>query len=242
MMTFQINIKRIYSIGEYIVNYIKTSINSLRIGDTIYFANKDGVIPLKIIDCSPSEDLIIEREYDNYFCRNSEYIYYLDKDIETLNGLADITSQFFTNPFYAGAFYDLLTSNTGRTEKCPEEGSFIAYKKIEFEPGAEGIAVLKIPNDAKRLTTNEVQWLSPVGGLCYPTYKCRADKAKVLQFETIEGVDLNGIVNQAHSKQRPSFKYNLYDIAVADSFDLNPNNTCSHGINFFMNREDAVNY
>ena len=166
--------------------------------------------------------------------------------MEIQNGLEDITYQIFTDPIYANSFYDLLTSNTVRTAKCPEEGSFIAYKKIEFELGAEGIAVLEIPEDAERLTANHVQWLKdkdlPEGGLCYPTYKCRADKAKVLKFETIEGVDLNSIVNQAHSKTYPSFKYNLYDIAVADTFDPDPNNTCSYGIYFFMNREDAVNY
>ena len=122
---------------------------------------------------------------------------------------------------------------------CPKEGSFIGYKQIRFcKPHyrgdmamVRGIAVLEIPEDAKRINA---------GG-----NKCRASKAKVLRIESFDGEELD--IDVAYSRYTSSIgqspmKYSKGEMVYADSFDESRFNTCSNGIHFFMSREDAVHY
>ena len=125
---------------------------------------------------------------------------------------------------------------------CPKEGSFIGYKQIRLgkycytsaidgRPKVRGIAVLEIPEDAKRINAG--------------SNKCRASKAKVLRIESFDGEELD--IDNAYSKytsligQSP-MKYSKGEMVYPDSFDENRFNTCSNGIHFFMSREDAVHY
>lgn len=103
---------------------------------------------------------------------------------------------------------------------CPEEGSFIGYKK------ANGCIVkLLILEDAKRSSAS--------------TAKCRCDKAKVLEIRDIK---TGKKVNKVNSDYDSNFIYRVGEIASVDNFDNNRWNECTTGIHFFLNKEDAINY
>lgn len=122
--------------------------------------------------------------------------------------------------------------------KCPEEGSFIGYKKVDVLPdqlsdeenwSPEIIAVLEIPADAKRIG--------------FGTDKCRCSKAKVLRFEDLKGDIIYGdIIAQSCGYANKSITYKVGEMVYPDSFDENKFNTCSNGIHFFMSKDDAIDY
>ena len=103
---------------------------------------------------------------------------------------------------------------------CPEEGSFIGYKK------ANGCIVeLLILEDSKRSSAT--------------TMKCRCDKAKVLDIEDIE----TGLkVQVVRSNYDFNFVYKVGEIVSVENFDNNRWDECSTGIHFFVNKENALNY
>ena len=103
---------------------------------------------------------------------------------------------------------------------CPEEGSFIGYKKA-----GKCIVKLLIPEDAKRSSAT--------------TAKCRCDKAKVLDIEDIKTGEK---VMKVSSNYNSNFIYRIGEIVTVNNFDDNRWNECSTGIHFFMNRENAINY
>ncbi len=117
---------------------------------------------------------------------------------------------------------------------CPEKGSFVAYKKVLKRPRAylssenEMIAVLEIPADAKR---------SSGGG----TRKCRCDKAKVVCFYDCHGDVLNEIT-EGYSAFDRSFVYRVGEYVTEKRFDDDRWETCSRGIHFFINLQEAINY
>ena len=103
---------------------------------------------------------------------------------------------------------------------CPEEGSFIGYKK------AGGCIVkLLILEDSKRSSAT--------------TSKCRCDKAKVLE---IKDINTGELMNEITSTYDHNFVYKVGEIVSVDDFDENRWNECSTGIHFFMNKENALNY
>ena len=103
---------------------------------------------------------------------------------------------------------------------CPEEGSFIGYKKA-----GKYLVKLLILKDSKRSSAT--------------TSKCRCDKAKVLNIEDI----ITGLkVMEVSSDYNPEFIYRVGEIVAVDNFDDNRWNECAPGIHFFMNRENAINY
>ena len=103
---------------------------------------------------------------------------------------------------------------------CPEEGSFIGYKK------ANGCIVeLLILEDSKRSSAT--------------TMKCRCDKAKVLDIEDIK----TGLkVQVVRSNYDFNFVYKVGEIVSVENFDNNRWDECSTGIHFFVNKENALNY
>ena len=104
---------------------------------------------------------------------------------------------------------------------CPSDGAFIGWKKIK---GC--IIQLLIPEDAKRCSAT--------------TQKCRCEFAKVVSITRIDnGEELQSIENTAYS---PSVFYKVGEIVKPDSFDEDRWNECSHGIHFFINKQDALNY
>ena len=99
--------------------------------------------------------------------------------------------------------------------QCPEEGAFVAWKKCDNNV----IVKLLIPEDAKRSSAT--------------TRKCRASKALVLEVIGAE----KGI-----SQNDASFVYEVGKEVIPDSFDNDRWKECSHGIHFFITRNEAENY
>lgn len=110
---------------------------------------------------------------------------------------------------------------------CPSEGSFIGWKKAKsgnYRCHQDVIVKLEIPEDAKRT--------SAAGR------KCRCDKAKVLAIYYMDGNE----AAKAYSAYNRNFVYLPGDIVIADRFDEDRWNECSHGIHFFITREEAENF
>lgn len=106
--------------------------------------------------------------------------------------------------------------------ECPSDGAFVGWKKVN-----NVLIKLEIPADAKRSSAT--------------TNKCRCDKAKVLGFYDTLGVnelDITEFVNDKYEK----CKYVKGEMVYPDSFDEDRWNECSHGIHFFVNKQDAINY
>ena len=103
----------------------------------------------------------------------------------------------------------------GIVMNCPEEGSFIGYKKADGK-----IVTLKILEDALRSSAT--------------TYKCRCSEALVLEIE-------DGLT-RVRSDHDPSFVYTVNEIVSVNNFDTNRWNECSTGIHFFTSKLMAKNY
>ena len=104
---------------------------------------------------------------------------------------------------------------------CPEEGSFIGFKKA-----GEKIIKLQIPKNAKRSSAT--------------TRKCRCSKAKVLSITEIDGSDSG--ITEIRSDRDESFIYKVGETVSVSNFDENRWNECSTGIHFFITRDEAVRY
>jgi len=102
---------------------------------------------------------------------------------------------------------------------CPETGSFVAWKKA-----GEYIVKLEIPEDAKRSSAT--------------TSKCRASMAKVLEIQNEDGTR----ANKADVRSSRGKTYKIGEIVYPDKWDNNRWNECSHGIHFFMTRQEAVEW
>ena len=104
---------------------------------------------------------------------------------------------------------------------CPSEGAFIGWKKVEWKY----LVKLQIPEDARRSSAT--------------TRKCRCDKAMVLDITSLDGEDhYDEVTNNNYSETI----YKVGEMVYPDSFDENRWNECSHGIHFFVNKQDAINY
>ena len=108
----------------------------------------------------------------------------------------------------------------GYSLACPEEGSFIGYKKAD-----KYLVKLLIPEDAKRSSAT--------------TMKCRCDKAKVLE---IKDIDTGEKVEETSSDYDPNFIYKVGEIVSVEDFDEDRWNECAPGIHFFVCKENALKY
>lgn len=104
---------------------------------------------------------------------------------------------------------------------CPSDGSFIGWTKVHGK-----LIKLEIPEDAKRSSAT--------------TNQCRCDKAKVLSITDIDGNNpINKIANEI---QMHHITYKVGKMVYSDSFDEERWNECSHGIHFYIDKQDAINY
>ena len=105
---------------------------------------------------------------------------------------------------------------------CPEEGAFIAWKKVKGY-----VVKLRIPEDAKRSSAT--------------SRKCRCSHAVVLGIQNLDGsrADIDSVVNEDYYVKAT---YTVGETVHADSWDEDRWNECSHGIHFFITRDEAVNY
>lgn len=136
---------------------------------------------------------------------------------------ADLRNANLWNADLADANLKNIKTNTntiGYHLACPEEGSFIGYKKAH-----RYLIKLLIPENAKRSSAT--------------TMKCRCNKAKVLNIEDIVTGEK---VEEIKSNYDPKFIYKVGEIITVDDFDDNRWNECAPGIHFFMNKDNAINY
>ena len=111
---------------------------------------------------------------------------------------------------------------------CPETGSFVGWKKAFGYAGSikrnTMIVKLEIPEDAERSSATK--------------NKCRASMARVLEIQNVDGTkaDVTEIMTDL------CWIYKVGEIVYPDSWDDNRWNECSHGIHFFMTREEAVEW
>ena len=104
---------------------------------------------------------------------------------------------------------------------CPEEGDFIAWKRVN-----NIIVKLSIPAEAKRSSAT--------------SRKCRCEFAEVLELQNLDGTPYKDdkVVNDNYVETI----YKVGEIVHPDSWDDDRWNECSHGIHFFMTRDEAVRY
>lgn len=122
---------------------------------------------------------------------------------------------------------------TGLTSVCPQEGSFIGYKKAYYKKFEDGwlikepyIVKLLIPEDAKRSSST--------------SRKCRCDKVKVLSITNLDGTETD--VKTVYSYADEKFTYTVGKTVEVKNFDENRWNECAPGIHFWMDRIEAVEY
>lgn len=99
--------------------------------------------------------------------------------------------------------------------QIPQEGELIVWKKLRG-----GICKLRIPPDAKRTG-------SIVGR------KCRCEFAVVLELP--KGTEIG------HGTHDGTL-YRKLQIVRADAYDPDPRVECSHGVHFFLSKEEAEDY
>ena len=110
-----------------------------------------------------------------------------------------------------------LRGTKGLEQQCIlPAGDLIVYKKTQ-----QGIVTLRIPVDAQRVNA-------------YGSRKCRAEFAKVLS--------LPPRLRVAYGVHDEKFAYRKGKIVRPDGWDSDPRVECSHGIHFFITREEAEAY
>lgn len=139
---------------------------------------------------------------------------------------ANLSGAYLCGAYLSGA--DLSGANLSGAEEvpyvpfaCPSDGAFIGWKKVK---GC--LVMLEIPEDARRCSCT--------------SQKCRCDKAKVLGI-----TDLNTNKSVSEIKNTsfyPAVTYVAGEMVYPDAFDENRWNECSHGIHFFINKQNAIDY
>ena len=132
---------------------------------------------------------------------------------------ADLSGAYLSGANLSGAKYNERTSFLAFV--CPEEGDFIAWKRV-----GEVIVKLRIPSEAKRSSAT--------------TRKCRCEFARVLELQNLDGTPYNG--DKVVNKRYVETIYKVGEIVHPDSWDDNRWNECSNGIHFFITRDEAVRY
>lgn len=174
-----------------------------------------------IKDISPLAgwDVMIAKDLDSMFSRCSSL-----KDISPIQDW-DIPGYADTSHMFEGCTLENVPS------ACPEEGAFTAWKKCLTDLD-DMLAKLLIPADARRIS-------KPFG----QRKECRADKAVVLGFYSLEGFEMPD-VTEAASYYSPSFIYRKGETAFVPDFE--PDRFApvrsAPGIYFYMLRDDASVY
>ena len=112
-------------------------------------------------------------------------------------------------------------TNTALCMQCPEEGSFIGFKKA-----VGGIVKLRVTESAKRSSAT--------------THKCRCSEAEVLEIQNRDGTKSER--TSVSSKYDRNFIYSVGAIVSVPDFNDDRWNECARGIHFFLSRQEAVNY
>lgn len=113
---------------------------------------------------------------------------------------------------------DLRGAELPDFEIVPAAGEFVAWKKVQ---GA--VLRLRIPAGAARTA-------------CLVGRTCRAEYAIVDGVESASGAT----VESWKSENDPGFVYRVGETATPDSYDPDIRVECTHGIHFFMTREEVA--
>lgn len=126
---------------------------------------------------------------------------------------------------FRDALFDNIETNEstrmGIPMTCPDTGSFIGWKA-----GRNYIIKLGIPEDAERSSSN--------------SRKCRCSKAKVLNIQSL--TDETILHDEDVSYRVGGLIYRVGEMVYPDEWDPNRWNECSHGIHFFLTREEALHW
>ena len=135
---------------------------------------------------------------------------------------ADLSGANLRHADLSGVSYNEATSFFAL--QCPEEGSFIGYKKCN-----KYIIKLQITDNAKRSSAT--------------SRKCRASEVLVLDIQNIDGTP-SGLTEYLYKDDytKNGTLYKIGGITKPNSFNEDRWNECSNGIHFFITREEAVNY
>lgn len=140
----------------------------------------------------------------------------------------DLTDAQLEGARTEGMKYDYRT--VGLAMACPEEGAFIAFKKIcvynnDWMP-MPAIAKLYIPADALRSSAT--------------TRKCRASRAVVMEITSLSG---KIEYTSGFSAYYQGFRYRVGEsVEPQEKFEEERWQECASGIHFFMTRDEAVQY
>ncbi len=104
---------------------------------------------------------------------------------------------------------------------CPSDGAFTGWKKVHGR-----LVELLIPADAERCSAT--------------TRKCRCNKAVVVSILNLDTKEPEQEI--LNTSQVSKLLYKVGEEVLPDSYDTNRWDECSHGIHFFINKQDAIDY
>ena len=109
---------------------------------------------------------------------------------------------------------------------CPSDGTFTGWKKVKNQLSTY-LVKLVITEDCKRRSATG--------------RKCRCDKAVVSAVYDMGNnmSEVKRCVNYAYNHET---EYIVGQQVTADKWDDNRWNECSHGIHFFINKQEAIDY
>jgi hypothetical protein len=135
---------------------------------------------------------------------------------------ADLSGADLSGADLSGA--DLTPENTEKIRHIfqivPEEGSFIAWKKLS----QNCVAKIQIPEKAKRHNALSGR-------------KCRAEYIKTLKIW-----DNDDEIQECAGAYDNKVVYKVGELTYPDSYDPDPLKECSNGIHFFLTRKEAEEY
>ena len=131
-----------------------------------------------------------------------------------LDGARLVGASFYGARHVGARLYGASLENVkGLAYQIPQEGELIVWKAVEG-----GVCKLRVPPEAKRTAT-------PTGR------RCRAEWVEVLEAPRDgRGLHDSAVIYRAGETVRP------------DKYDPDPRQECTHGIHFFLTREEAEAY
>ena len=143
-------------------------------------------------------------------------------------GDADLRGAYLGDAYLGGAYLRDAKNVPYIPMACPTDGEFIGWKKVH-DNGINYLLKLLILEDAKRSSATG--------------RKCRCSKARVLDISALqdgkEGPKERKIINTSYD---PYVTYEVGKVVEPDSFDDDRFNECSHGIHFFIDKQEAIGY
>ena len=174
---------------------------------------------LSYVDLSKSNLINADLSGANLSCSDLSYANLSNADLNYTN----LTKANLNDANLNDIKYNYLS--IGLNLVCPEEGSYIGYKKARTKDREGVIIKLLITEDALRSSAT--------------TRKCRCSKAKVL---SITSLDKTKLYNEAYSNWDKTFIYRVGEVVEVNDFDTNRWSECSTGIHHFITRKEAAKY